>query len=139
MEKTISKKISVNTSVAKPSVKPPPRDKNLGLETAIRFCDIEDSYKTEEGEEAEILVVHDSKCLVSKKKLVRRNFPYTNTFDHEGPAVVSAIRDLNVGVFEHLEITSPMDIYQRIAYIQRIMRGAALKKYKAVLEKCQQL
>ena len=67
------------------------------------------------------------------------NFPYINTFDHEGPAVVSAMRDLTFGVFEHLEITSPVYVDQRVAYTQRILIGAALKKYKAVLGECKQL
>ena len=41
------------------------------------------------------------------------------------------MRDLTREVFEHLEITSHMDVDQRVAYTQRILRGAALKKYKA--------
>ena len=45
----------------------------------------------------------------------------------------SAMRDLSSRVFEHLDITSPMEVYKSIAYTQRIMIGAALKKYKAVL------
>ena len=46
------------------------------------------------------------------------------------------MRDLTVRVFEHLDITSPMEVYKSIAYTQRIMIGAALKKYKAVLRAC---
>ena len=45
---------------------------------------------------------------------------------------------LTSGVFENLEITSPMDADKRIAYTQRILRGAALKKYKAVLTECKE-
>ena len=33
-------------------------------------------------------------------------------FDHEGPVVISVIRDL--GVFENLEIISPMDSDKRL-------------------------
>ena len=47
-------------------------------------------------------------------------------FDREELAVVSAMRSLTSGVFDHLEITSPMDADQRIAYTQRILRGGAL-------------
>ena len=32
-----------------------------------------------------------------------------------------------------------MDVDQRVAYMQHIMRGASLKKYKAVLLECKQL
>ena len=48
-------------------------------------------------------------------------------FDHEGPVVISDMRDKTVGMFEHLDITSPMDVENRLAYMQRILRGAALK------------
>ena len=49
------------------------------------------------------------------------------------------MRDLTVGVFEHLQITSPMDVDKRLAYTQRIIRGAALKNYQEVLVICRQL
>ena len=54
-------------------------------------------------------------------------------FDHEGPAVVSAMHDLTVGVFDHLDITSSTNVDRKVAYTQRILRVAALKKYRAVL------
>ena len=63
MENTISKKISAKASTYKNSVKPlgnpPPGDKTLGIETLIRFYAIEDGDDTEEGEEAEILIVYE--------------------------------------------------------------------------------
>ena len=49
MANTLSKKISVKASAAKPSGKPLPRYKSLGLEPAILFYSIEDSDETEEG------------------------------------------------------------------------------------------
>ena len=52
MEKTISKKISGNSSAANPSRKPTPRDKTLGNEPSTRFYGIEYSDDTEKGEEA---------------------------------------------------------------------------------------
>ena len=59
MAKTISKIISVKASAPNPLVKPPPRDKTLGVETVIRFYELEDGDKTEEGEESEIIITHD--------------------------------------------------------------------------------
>ena len=50
--KSISKKISVEASAAKPSDNPPTRDKTCGLEPANRFYEIEDGDETEKGEEA---------------------------------------------------------------------------------------
>ena len=46
--------------------------------------------------------------------------------------------DLTVGVFEHLEITSIMDLYLRIKYTEHILRGPELKKYQLVLVECQE-
>ena len=48
--KTISKKRSVKDSEAKPSGKPQPGDKNVGLEPAISYYDIEDGDETGKGE-----------------------------------------------------------------------------------------
>ena len=106
--KTICKKISVKVSVAKPSVKPLPGYTTLWLEPEIHFYKIKDVDKTEKGYEAEILVVRDSILAVSKQKLVKGKFPYIDTFDHEGPAVLITIYDLNSEVFENIELTSPM-------------------------------
>ena len=48
------------------------------------------------------------------------------------------MRDLPVGVFEHLEITSPMDVEKRLDYTHRILIGVALKKHRVVLVTCRQ-
>ena len=47
MAKTISKKISVKDSSAKPLGKPPTGDKTLGIEPEIHFYAIEDGDVTE--------------------------------------------------------------------------------------------
>ena len=59
-------------------------------------------------------------------------------FDHEGHTVVSAMRALPSGVFLHLDTTSTMEVEQRVAYTQQILREAELKKYKAFLKACKQ-
>ena len=53
---------------------------------------------------------------------------YIDMFDHEGPAVVIIMHDLTSGMFDHLDITSPIDVDQRLTYTQRILIGHALKK-----------
>ena len=53
--------------------------------------------------------------------------------------VINAMRDLIVGVFEHLDIISLTDMEKRIAYTQSILRGSALTKYQYVLVTCKQL
>ena len=60
-------------------------------------------------------------------------------FDHEVPAVVKMMSDLNIGVFDHLDITSTMEVDQRVSYMQHILRMDAPKKYKAVLLEYKQL
>ena len=67
---------------------------------------------------------------------MKSKFPYINTFYNEGPTVVNLMRDLTSGVFEHLGITLTMDVDQRVAYMQRILIGAVIKKYKVVLVEC---
>ena len=67
MENTIIRKSSVKALASKPSIKPLPRDETLGLEPAIRFCELEDGDDTEEGEESEIMVIHNSSLAASKQ------------------------------------------------------------------------
>ena len=49
MVKITSEKISVNASAAKPLDKPPPRDKNLGINPEILLYTLEDGDETTEG------------------------------------------------------------------------------------------
>ena len=53
--------------------------------------------------------------------------------------MVRVMRDLTSKMFEHLEITSPLDVDQSINYKQRLLRESALNKYKVVLTKCKEL
>ena len=115
MTNTISRKISAKASADKHLVKSLPRDKSIGLEPEIKFYELEDRGKTEEGEEEEIIVIYDSRLAESKQNIVKRKLPYINTFVHEGPAVVSVMCNLTSRLFEHLDITSPMEVDQRIA------------------------
>ena len=111
---------------AKPLDEPLPGDKTFRLEQEIRFYTIEDSHETEKGEESEILVVYNLSLAASKQKLVKKQFPYIDTFDHKGPVIIDAMRNITTGVVEQLDITSPMFVDKRLANTQRILRGAAL-------------
>ena len=136
MAKTISNKISVKASSAKPLGKPPTGVKNLGIDPAICFYAVEDGDETEEGEEAYIIFVYDSSLATSKQNLVKRKFPYIYIFYYDEPVVISTMRDITARVFDHLEITSHMDVDKRLAYTQRIIRGFTLTKYREVLVTC---
>ena len=58
MASTISMK-TAKASTAKPNGKPPPVDKTLGIDPYTHFYEIEEFDNTEEGEEAEILFIHN--------------------------------------------------------------------------------
>ena len=47
--------------------------------------------------------------------------------------MINMMCDLTVGVFEHIEITSRLDLDKRIKYIDRILRGPSLKQFRQVL------
>ena len=96
MAKTINKKISVKTSADKPLGKPLPGNKTLVIEPVVRFHAIKYSENTEEGEEVEIIFIYNSNLSISKQKLVKRKFPYIDTFDPEGPTIVYAMCNLTV-------------------------------------------
>ena len=55
------------------------------------------------------------------------NFLYINMFGYEEHAVVRTMCDLTSVVFENIDITYPMELEQRIAYMQRTQRVAELK------------
>ena len=48
------------------------------------------------------------------------------------------MRDLTVGVFEHLDITSKIDLDIIIKYTEHILRGSALEKNRQVLLVCKE-
>ena len=124
---TISKKISAKASAAKPLVKPLPGGKTLGLDPETWFYDIEDGDDTKEGEEAEIIFIYDSGLAVYKQNTAKRKFPYIDTFNHKGPSVISTMRYLTIGVFEHLKITSTLDVEKMLAYAAHPQRSCAYK------------
>ena len=52
--------------------------------------------------------------------------------------MVHAMREITIRVFEHLEITSPLDVDKRMNYMQSLLRGSTLKKYKTILTECKE-
>ena len=74
-------------------------------------------------------MIGDSILPSSKENIVKMKLSWVDRVDHEVPAVVNAICEQKVGVFEHLKIKSKVDLYIRIKYTKRIMRGSVLKKY----------
>ena len=44
--------------------------------------------------------------------------------------MLNSMHDLTVGVFKHLEITYKLDFGISIKYMERILRGPALKKFR---------
>ena len=52
--------------------------------------------------------------------------------------MLRAMQKLTSRVFEHLYITYTLDVDQMVSYMQRLLRGEALKKYKTVLVDCKE-
>ena len=63
------------------------------------------------------------------QNLAKRKSPFIDTFDPEGPVVINVMRDLIVGFFEHLDITSKMDLDIKPKYMEHILRGTYPKKF----------
>ena len=79
-----------------------------------RILDLgEDRYETEKEEESEILVAYDSILTAYKQNLINMQSPFINTFYHKGSVVIIAMCNLTVNVFEHLDITYPMDVNKK--------------------------
>ena len=78
----------MKASTAKPLGNPPTRDKTFGIDPDIRYYELEDGDKTEEGEYAEILIILDKRLESNNKNLFKRKFPYIHMFDHQVTAVV---------------------------------------------------
>ena len=47
--------------------------------------------------------------------------------------MINVMHDLIVRIFEHLDITSKLELYLRVKYTERIISNAYLKKYRQVL------
>ena len=52
--------------------------------------------------------------------------------------MVLAMREITIRVFEHLDITSPLNVYKRMNYMQSLLRGSTIKKYKTILTECKE-
>ena len=52
--------------------------------------------------------------------------------------MISMMRYLTVGLFEHLDIMSVMDLDPRIKYIEYILIVSVINKYLQVLEECKE-
>ena len=78
----------MKASTYKYSGRPLSGGKALGLDSAICFYEIEDSDTDEELEESGILIIHDKSLVTTKQNLVKRKFPYIDTFIRQVTAVV---------------------------------------------------
>ena len=113
--------------------------KPVGLSQISASMKNNTEMRLKKGKNYKSFFVYNSSLGVSKQNLVKRQFPYIDTFDHEGPVVINAIRNLTVGVSEYLEIISPSDVDKRLAYTQHTLRGSTPKKYREILVTCKQL
>ena len=82
--------------------------------------------------------MQDKILAATKQNLANSKFPNIDTFDHQGTVGVRTIRVINSGVFENLEIPSPLDIDKRVNCTKRLLRWLLLKKYKDILTECKE-
>ena len=136
MARYISKINLSKVSTAKHLGNPMPGDKYLGIESAINLYEIEDGDNNEEEEDTEIFIIQDKSLPETKQNLVKSKLSFIDKFDHTVSAVVRVMHDLTHGVFEHLEITPPLDVDRRVNYTQNLLRGPVLKNYKTVMAEC---
>ena len=71
--------------------------------------------------------------MASNKNLFKSKYPWIDAFDHEGITVINAMHYRTVVVFEHLEITSKIDLDIMIKYNECILIGSALKNQQVLL------
>ena len=117
---------------------PMPSDKLIWVDPSVLCYKTEDGDKTEELNEEEILVIHNSSLVAKNQNLVKRRFRWIKKFDYEGPIFFKVMRDLALVVFEHLDITSKLYLYIRIKYKERILTGPIMKKYHVTLLVCKE-
>ena len=54
-------------------------------------------------------------------------------FDYQGPKVIWVLREMTVSVFEHLGITTWKGIYQRWMFIEQVIKGPDLTKFRKAM------
>ena len=82
--------------------------------------------------------MQDKSLAATKQNLANSKFPNIDTFDHQGTVGIRTMRVINSGVFEKLEIPSPLDIDKRVNCTKRLLRWLVLKKYKDILTECKE-
>ena len=61
-----------------------------------------------------MLSIHDSSLELTNQNLVKIKSPHINTFGYNKLTIFNAMRDLTIGVCEHLDITAKMDVDQKV-------------------------
>ena len=107
-----------------------PGDKYTGLDPAILFYEVEDDDNYDSGNEAVIHVKIDKSLRDTKQNTKKWTFPVIKYFDHQGPKVIRVLREITVIVFEHLEITTWKGIDQRWMFIDQVLKGTDLTKFR---------
>ena len=122
------------------SGKPPPREKPLGLSqrsTSTKWNFTPTKQKTviilKKDNNPKSLLFMTQPLRQLRKTIVRKKLPPINTFNNQGPTVVNLMRDLTVGIFEHLDITAKTDVDKSVKYIYLILSGPVLKNNHEIL------
>ena len=65
----------------------------------------------------------------TNKNLQKILSPIIKSFHHEGPVVVSVLRDMSVGIYEHLGIASWGKLDKSWMFFDKVIMGPALTKF----------
>ena len=116
-----------------------PGYKRPRIEPDIHFWTVEGNDNSDSGDEAVIHVKIDKSRASTKKYLKRITFPVNKSFYYQKPRVVRMLRKIMVRVFEHLGITNWRGIYQRWMYVEQVLKGSALTKFRVSVLACEEL
>ena len=59
----------------------------------------------------------------SNQKVVKRKFLFIDMLDHEGPATINAVRDINAGVFQRMYFMYKLELDISIKHTERTIHG----------------
>ena len=136
MEKTTKTRVSN----FKPFIgEPSPGDQRPGIKPSIHFYGVEENDNYDSGEKAIIHVKIDIFSTATKQNTKNLNFPVIKYSCFQGPKVIRVLREMMVGIFEHLGVTTWKSIYHRWICFEKVLKGPALKKIRKDVLTCKKI
>ena len=109
-----------------------PGDKLPGIDPDIFFYEVEYNDKSDNGDDAAILIIHIKIYKAStdtNQKNQKLIFSVIKYVGHQGPKVIRMLQNMTVSVFENLSITTWKVIDQKFIFTDQILNGPSLTKF----------